>query len=104
MFKVEVRRPKKIVEKELRLGINQGIGKNVAVEISLLPNTCRSFLDSIIRTVNTARTGESSDATTCVNVNIRDYLRQQYLPWPTDPLDYWLIEKKPDVSDPSWMW
>ncbi|KZS20288.1 Uncharacterized protein APZ42_013066 [Daphnia magna] len=84
----------KRVEKELRLAINQGSTENVAVEISLLPNTCSSFHDSMIRTVNTARTGESSDVTTCVTVNIRDYLRKPYLPWSTDPLDYWLMEKK----------
>ncbi|KAI9550748.1 hypothetical protein GHT06_004941 [Daphnia sinensis] len=72
----------------------RGSTEDVAVEISSLPNTCRSFHDSMIRAVNTARTGESSDVTTCVTVNIRDILRKPYLPWSTDPLEYWLMEKK----------
>ncbi|KAI9550737.1 hypothetical protein GHT06_006670 [Daphnia sinensis] len=93
----------KRVEKELRLAINQGSTENVAVEISSLPNTCSSFHNSTIRAVKTARTGESSDVTTCVTVNIRDYLRKPYLSWLTDPLEYWLTKKKPDVSDPSLM-
>jgi hypothetical protein len=48
----------------------------------------------MIQSANATRTGESADATTCVIVYIRNYLNKQYLPWSTDPLEYWLSEKK----------
>ncbi|KAI9559424.1 hypothetical protein GHT06_013412 [Daphnia sinensis] len=89
----------KRVERELRLAINQGSTEDVAVKISSLPNTCRSFHDSMIRAVNTARTGESSDVTTCVTVNIRDILRKPYLPWSTDPLDKFFFSATSVPSD-----
>jgi hypothetical protein len=41
----------------------------------------------MIQSANATRTGESADATTCVIVNIRDYLNKPYLPWSTDPLE-----------------
>jgi hypothetical protein len=48
----------------------------------------------MIEQANAARTGEAFDATTSIIINIRDYLKKPYLPWSTDPLSYWLSEKK----------
>jgi hypothetical protein len=54
----------------------------------------------MIEEVNGERTGESSDATTCIIVNIKDCLKKAYLPWSTDPLHYWLSEKSSGSIQP----
>jgi hypothetical protein len=88
----------KRVENELRQAIKNkhpASSTNVAASsISSSQNSCKSFHDSMIEQANAARTGEAFDATTSIIINIRDYLKKPYLPWSTDPLSYWLSEKK----------
>ena len=94
----------KRVENELRQAIKSkhpASSTNVAASsVSSSQNSCKSFHDSMIEQANAARTGEASDATTSVIINIRDYLKKPYLPWSTDPLSYWLSEKKSGCIQP----
>ena len=69
----------KRVKKELRQAIKNkhpATSTNVAASsISSSQNSCKSFHDLMIEQANAARTGEASDATTSVIINIRDYLK-----------------------------
>ena len=70
----------KRVKKELRQAIKNkhpASSTNVAASsISSSQNSCKSFHDLMIEQANAARTGEASDATTSVIINIRDYLKK----------------------------
>ncbi len=57
-------------------------------------NCFASFHNSNITDANAQRTGESSTTTCSTIINLREYLSMPYLPWNTDPLEFWYQQKR----------
>jgi hypothetical protein len=52
----------------------------------------QSFHDQFVGLENANMTGQNSNMTVNIIINLKDYLSQLFMPWSSDPLEYWKLK------------